>query len=65
VARDVVGGILSSKQQESERKELVRELQHLRELKAIEDDRKDLVRELQRLRERSAALEGKQAGARP
>jgi predicted nucleic acid-binding Zn-ribbon protein len=43
-------------------KELVRELQHLRELKAIEDDRKDLVRELQRLRERLAALEGKQAG---
>jgi hypothetical protein len=50
------------KQQEGERKELARELQHLRELKAIEDDRKELVRELQRLRERLAAIEGKQAG---
>jgi DNA repair exonuclease SbcCD ATPase subunit len=48
------------KNSEDDRKELAREVQHLREQKAIEDDRKELVRELQRLRERLSAMEGRQ-----
>jgi chromosome segregation ATPase len=47
---------------EEERKDLVRQLQQLREVKAGEEDRKELLRELQRLRERLALLEGRQQG---
>jgi hypothetical protein len=45
---------------EAERKELVRELQRLRQAQAVEEDRKALVRELQRLRERLAVVEGRE-----
>ena len=49
------------KTNEEEQKELVREIQRLRELKAGQDGRIELVGELQRLRERLAAVEGRQA----
>jgi DNA repair exonuclease SbcCD ATPase subunit len=47
---------------EEERKDLIHQLQQLREVKAAEEDRKELLRELQRLRERLALLEGRQQG---
>jgi cell shape-determining protein MreC len=46
---------------EEQQKELAREVQQMRELKAAEDERKTLQSEVQRLRERLAALEGKGA----
>ncbi len=49
------------KTEEEEHKELVREIQRLRELKAGQDGRIEMVGELQRLRERLAAVEGRQA----
>jgi hypothetical protein len=50
---------------EEERKELVREVQKLRELKAAQDQRKELLDELQRLRERLAVVEGRQVPPSP
>ena len=50
---------------DEERKELVRELQKLREARAADEERKELVRELQRLRERLAVVEGKQPAGSP
>jgi chromosome segregation ATPase len=47
------------KNSEDQQKELVREVQQMRELKAAEDERKALQGEVQRLRERLAALEAK------
>jgi hypothetical protein len=47
------------KVEEDERKELAREVQRLREVKAGDDSRKELLGELQRLRERVAAVEGR------
>jgi hypothetical protein len=49
---------------EEQQKELAREVQQLRELRAAEDERKALMGEVQRLRERLSLLEGKQ-GAPP
>jgi hypothetical protein len=49
------------KTDEDEHKELVREIQRLRELKAGQDGRTEIVGELQRLRERLAVVEGRQA----
>jgi hypothetical protein len=49
------------KNSEDQQKELVREVQQMRELKAAEDERRALQGEVQRLRERLAVLEGKQA----
>jgi hypothetical protein len=48
---------------ELERKELAREVQRLREVKAVADDRQELLREVQSLRERLAALEGTKQSA--
>jgi hypothetical protein len=49
---------------EEQQKELAREVQQLRELRAAEDERRALRGEVQRLRERLSLLEGKQ-GASP
>jgi chromosome segregation ATPase len=46
---------------EEERRQLVGELQKLREQKAAADERRELVREVQALREKLAQLEGRQA----
>ena len=45
---------------EEQQKELAREVQQLRELRAAEDERRALQAEVQRLRERLSLLEGKQ-----
>jgi hypothetical protein len=45
---------------EEQQKELAREVQQLRELRAAEDERRALQGEVQRLRERLSLLEGKQ-----
>src|SRR5262249_50369147 len=50
---------------DEDRKELVRELQKLREARGADEERKELVRELQRLRERLALVEGKQPAGAP
>jgi hypothetical protein len=69
--RDTTTGFLTLKERatlteqqlkagEEGHKELAREVQRLREQRAIEDERREMVHELQRLRERLAVLEGRQ-----
>jgi chromosome segregation ATPase len=47
------------KESAEEYKEMVKQLQELRERKAAEEARKELIQELQRVRERLAAIEGR------
>ncbi len=51
------------KNSEDQQRDLVREVQQMREMKAAEDERRAMLSEIQRLRERLAALEGKRSSS--